>query len=175
MNARDRDGEGRARNARPRDGLGRPLPYDAQGVERQPEGVVRTPGETVAQAQLLLDAGMPFHAHEVFEDAWKSGPDAEAPLWRALAQLAVGLTHAARGNAVGGARLLRRGAEALALALAGRDGAGGADAPEAWSAHGMDVPGLVRWARELAARVEAGAVVGAAAEAPHLTGGPGPA
>ncbi|MDV9172856.1 DUF309 domain-containing protein, partial [Streptomyces sp. W16] len=26
---RDRDGAGRARNARPRDGLGRPLPYGA--------------------------------------------------------------------------------------------------------------------------------------------------
>ncbi|WP_327256217.1 DUF309 domain-containing protein [Streptomyces sp. NBC_01244] len=165
MNARDRDGEGRARNARPRDGLGRPLPYGARGVERQPEGVVRTPGETVAQAQLLLDAGMPFHAHEVFEDAWKSGPGAEAPLWRALAQLAVGLTHSARGNAVGGARLLRRGASALA----GPDGAGGGPA------YGMDLPGLARWARELAGRVEAGAAVDAAAEAPHLTGGPGPA
>ncbi|MFD6885753.1 DUF309 domain-containing protein [Streptomyces sp. NPDC059957] len=167
MNARDRDDEGRARNARPRDGLGRPLPYGAQGVERQPEGVVRTPAETVAQAQLLLDAGMPFHAHEVFEDAWKSGPDAEAPLWRALAQLAVGLTHAARGNTVGGARLLRRGASALA----GLDGAGGATVP----AYGMDAPGLVRWAGELATRVEAGAVVDAASEAPHLTGGPRPA
>lgn len=167
VNARDRDGEGRARSARPRDGLGRPLPYGAQGVERQPEGVVRSPGETVAQAQRLLDAGMPFHAHEVFEDAWKSGPAAEAPLWRALAQLAVGLTHAARGNAVGGARLLRRGADALALT--GRDAAGGG------LAYGMDVPGLVRWARGLAGRVEAGAAVDAAAEAPHLTGGPGPA
>ncbi|MCX4782656.1 DUF309 domain-containing protein [Streptomyces sp. NBC_01264] len=170
MNTRDRDDEGRARSARPRDGLGRPLPYGAQGVERQPEGVVRTPGETVAQAQLLLDAGMPFHAHEVFEDAWKSGPGAEAPLWRALAQLAVGLTHSARGNAVGGARLLRRGA----LALAGPVAAAGA-APEAGPPYGMDIPGLVRWAQELAARVEAGAAVDAAAEAPHLTGGPGPA
>ncbi|MFF1409116.1 DUF309 domain-containing protein [Streptomyces sp. NPDC058289] len=184
MNARDRDDEGRARNARPRDGLGRPLPYGAQGVERQPEGVVRSPGETVAQAQRLLDAGMPFHAHEVFEDAWKSGPGAEAPLWRALAQLAVGLTHSARGNAVGGARLLRRGADALALA--GLDGAGDVAAPEvelegardaaapgAGPAYGMNIPGLVRWARELAGRVEAGAAVDAAAEAPHLTGGPG--
>ncbi|MCJ0874269.1 DUF309 domain-containing protein [Streptomyces sp. AP-93] len=170
MNARDRDGEGRARSARPRDGLGRPLPYGAQGVERQPEGVVRSPGETVAQAQLLLDAGMPFHAHEVFEDAWKSGPDAEALLWRALAQLAVGLTHAARGNAVGGARLLRRGADALALA--GREAAGAGAAPG--RPYGMDLVGLVSWARELAGRVEAGAVVDAAAEAPHLTGGPGP-
>ncbi|MDT7800531.1 MAG: uncharacterized protein QOI78_3964, partial [Actinomycetota bacterium] len=95
MSRRDRDAEGRARNARPRDGLGRPLPYGADGVERQPEGVVRTPAQTLAEAQRLLDDGKPFHAHEVFEDAWKTsdGPDRE--LWRGLAQLAVGLTHAA--------------------------------------------------------------------------------
>ncbi|WP_327303188.1 DUF309 domain-containing protein [Streptomyces sp. NBC_01298] len=176
MNARDRDDEGRARNARPRDGLGRPLPYGAQGVERQPEGVVRSPGETVAQAQRLLDAGMPFHAHEVFEDAWKSGPGAEAPLWRALAQLAVGLTHSARGNAVGGARLLRRGADALALAgrETARDSAAAGAGTVPGTPYGMDLPGLAGWARELAGRVEAGAVVDAAAEAPHLTGDPGP-
>lgn len=107
---RDRDQEGRARNARPRDDLGRPLPYGTPGVERQPEGLVRTPLETVTEAQRLLGAGMPFHAHEVFEDAWKSGPEAERALWKGLAQLAVGLTHAARGNSTGGARLLLRGA-----------------------------------------------------------------
>ncbi|MET9960405.1 DUF309 domain-containing protein [Streptomyces sp. NPDC006326] len=157
MDGRDRDAEGRARSARPRDGLGRPLPYGEPGVERQPEGVVRTPAETVEEAQRLLDAGMPFHAHEVFEDAWKSGPPAAAPLWRGLAQLAVGLTHAARGNAVGGARLLRRGADALA----GQDAA-----PE--GAYGVDVSGLVRWARELAGRVERGEGIDAAAEAPRL-------
>ncbi|MFG2616297.1 DUF309 domain-containing protein [Streptomyces sp. NPDC048507] len=160
MNGRDRDDEGRARSARPRDGLGRPLPYGAQGVERQPEGVVRTPAATVAEAQRLLDAGMPFHAHEVFEDAWKSGSRADEALWRGLAQLAVGLTHAARGNAVGGARLLRRGAAALA-------GCG--------QAYGMDLAGLARWAGELARRVEAGAPVDAGAEAPRLTGPAGPA
>ncbi|MFB7783021.1 DUF309 domain-containing protein [Streptomyces vinaceus] len=163
MNGRDRDTEGRARSARPRDGLGRPLAYGEAGVERQPEGVVRTPAETVEQAQRLLDAGMPFHAHEVFEDAWKSGPAAEAALWRALAQLAVGLTHAARGNAVGGARLLRRGATALAGDGDAAGGTAGGGAP-----YGIDVPGLVRWARELAGRVEAGAAVDAAAEAPRL-------
>ncbi|MFC9294720.1 DUF309 domain-containing protein [Streptomyces sp. NPDC057011] len=160
VNARDRDVEGRARSARPRDGLGRPLPYGAPGVERQPEGVVRSGAETVREAQRLLDAGMPFHAHEVFEDAWKSGPQDEAPLWRGLAQLAVGLTHAARGNAVGGARLLRRGADGLA----GRGGA-----------YGIDVAGLVGWARALAHRVEAGEGIDAAGEAPGLTGPPGPA
>ena len=134
MNARDRDGEGRARSARPRDGLGRPLPYGAHGVERQPEGVLRSPGESVAEAQRLLDAGMPFHAHEVFEDAWKSGPEAEPALWRGLAQLAVGLTHAARGNVVGGARLLRRGAAPWPE----RAGAGGAAAGTG-PAYGMDL------------------------------------
>lgn len=157
MNTRDRDDEGRARSARPRDGLGRPLAYGADGVGRQPEGVVRPPAETVREAQRLLDAGMPFHAHEVFEDAWKSGPEAAAPLWRGLAQLAVGLTHAARGNAVGGARLLRRGA----AGLGGLDG----------EPYGVDVPGLVRWAGELAHRVDGGAAVDAAAETPGLRGG----
>ncbi|WP_228991898.1 DUF309 domain-containing protein [Streptomyces sp. DH8] len=152
---RDRDAEGRAHNARPRDGLGRPLPYGSPGVARQPEGVVRTPPETLAEAQRLLDAGMPFHAHEVFEDAWKSGPQDERELWRGLAQLAVGLTHSARGNTTGGARLLRRGAGALA--------------PFAGSApHGIAVAGLSDWARELADRVESGPVVDAAAEAPRL-------
>ena len=96
---RDRDAEGRARNARPRDALGRPLPYGAVGEERAPEGVVRAPAESLAEAQELLDAGRPFHAHEVLEDAWKSAPEAERQLWRGLAQLAVGLTHATRGNA----------------------------------------------------------------------------
>ncbi|MGW2476515.1 DUF309 domain-containing protein [Streptomyces sp. NPDC001665] len=154
---RDRDSEGRAHNARPRDGLGRPLPYGTPGVERQPEGVERTAGETVREAQRLLDEGMPFHAHEVFEDAWKAGPETERELWRGLAQLAVGLTHAARGNATGGARLLRRGAAAL-------------EAYGAGEAHGMGLGELTGWARELAVRVErtGAGPVDAAAEAPRL-------
>ncbi|MFI7008452.1 DUF309 domain-containing protein [Streptomyces sp. NPDC050145] len=153
---RDRDETGRARNARPRDGLGRPLPYGSTGVARQPEGVVRTPEETVAEAQSLLDAGRPFHAHEVFEDAWKSGPPEQEALWRALAQLAVGLTHAARGNAKGGARLLRRGAASL----------------KSWPGTPparLNPPALVEWAHALAARVEAGAPVNPAEESPRLT------
>lgn len=111
---RDRDPSGRARNARPRDELGRPLPRGAPDVARAPEGLVRSADETLAEAQRLLDAGRPFHAHEVLEDAWKAtdGPDRE--LWRGLAQLAVAMTHAARGNAVGATSLFRRSAETLA-------------------------------------------------------------
>lgn len=184
---RDRDNEGRAHNARPRDGLGRPLPYGTTGVERQPEGLVRTPEETVREAQRLLDAGMPFHAHEVFEDAWKSGPVAERELWRGLAQLAVGLTHAARGNVTGGARLLRRGAAALAefaepvgSGAAGDPGAavgssaslgpGAAGDSADASVHGIRVRALIGWAHELAVRVEGagGQPIDAAGEAPCL-------
>jgi hypothetical protein len=167
--ARDRDEEGRARNARPRDGLGRPLPYGADGVPRQPEGVVRTPEETVVEAQRLLDEGKPFHAHEVFEDAWKSGPEEERELWRGLAQLAVGLTHAARGNLNGGARLLRRGAGAAEAWASG---------PGRTRPHGIDVTALAAWARALAGDVEReGRPVDARDRAPRLRGarpGPGP-
>ncbi|MBN6041719.1 DUF309 domain-containing protein [Amycolatopsis sp. 195334CR] len=138
---RDRDPEGRARNARPRDGLGRPLPYGSPGVERQPEGIERTPAETLTEAQRLLDAGMPFHAHEVFEDAWKTGAEADEGLWRGMAQLAVGLTHAARGNAVGGASLLRRGAANV-------------EPYRPREPYGIDIPGLVQWAASLADELE---------------------
>jgi hypothetical protein len=136
---RDRDAEGRARSARPRDALGRPLPYGAAGEERAPEGVVRTPAETLAAAQQLLDAGRPFHAHEVLEDAWKTGPAEQRDLWRGLAQLAVGLTHAARGNRAGAQTLLERGARSLGTA------SGTA------VRLGVDDAGLTSWATGLAA------------------------
>ena len=71
---------------------------------------MRTPAEALTEAQQLLDAGRPFHAHEVLEDAWKQAPEHERQLWRGLAQLAVGQTHLLRGNAGGAATLLDRGA-----------------------------------------------------------------
>ncbi|CAM5282271.1 hypothetical protein SALBM217S_05282 [Streptomyces griseoloalbus] len=161
--ARDRDSEGRARNARPRDGLGGSCRTARRACPGSRRGVVRLPEESVAEAQRLLDEGKPFHAHEVFEDAWKSGPEAERELWRGLAQMAVGLTHAARGNVTGGARLLRRGAVA-----AEEWAAGGELRP-----HGIDLPGVIAWARELAAEVERGegGPPDAGARAPRLRGG----
>ena len=116
---RDRDGAGRARNARPRDGLGRPLPRTASAdVPRIPDDLVISPADAAELGGRLLAEGQPFHAHEVFEAAWKSVPGAERELWRGLAQIAVGLTHARRGNARGAVTLLRRGA-AVAASFAG--------------------------------------------------------
>lgn len=113
MPERERDAAGRARNARPRDRHGRPLPRGAAGVERVPEDVALDPDDAVNEAQRLLDAGLPFPAHDVLEGVWKAAPAAERDLWRALAQLAVGLTHAQRGNARGAVALLNRSSDGL--------------------------------------------------------------
>jgi hypothetical protein len=140
---RDRDSSGRARSARPRDGLGRPLPHTSAGVERVPDDLVLPPQESLTEAQRLLDAERPFHAHEVLEGTWKAAPPAERDLWQGLAQLAVGLTHQRRGNRRGAVTLLRRGAARIT--------------PYAVeSPHGIDVAGLVAYAQRIAAEVEAG-------------------
>jgi hypothetical protein len=109
---RDRDEHGRAQQARPRDALGRPLPYGATGVEPISEEP-RSPADTLAYARELLDEGRPFAAHEALEVRWKSCPAEERELWQGLAQLCVGLTHQARGNAVGASRLVERAAARL--------------------------------------------------------------
>ena len=137
MTDRDRDPAGRARNSRPRDGLGRPLPHGAPGEERIPDDLVLPPRESLAETQRLLDEGRPFHAHEVLEGTWKAAPARERDLWQGLAQVAVGLTHRARGNEVGAARLLRRGAGRLAPYAP--------DPP-----YGIDVAGVIETATLLA-------------------------
>jgi hypothetical protein len=135
---RDRDPAGRARNARPRDALGRPLPRGATGVEPVPEQAL-PPDDALDEAQRLLDDGRPFAAHEVLEARWKAAPEAERELWQGLAQLAVGLTHAQRGNELGARELTRRGAERIA-AFAGHP------------PYRIDVPGLLEWASGLDGR-----------------------
>jgi uncharacterized protein len=154
---RDRDPAGRARNARPRDASGRPLPAGQAGVERVDEDVVLPPGEALAEAQRLLDGGFPFHAHEVLEGAWKSGPDDERPFWQGLAQLAVGLTHEQRGNRRGAVSLLRRGADNVA------------DGGAAGDRHGVDAAGLSAWGRSRADALEADGELGAGGP-PRLLG-----
>lgn len=134
------------RNVRSRDALGRPLPHGAAGVPALPTGVSRTPAATLHEAQRLLDAGWPFQAHEVLEDAWKAAPPAERDLWRGLAQLAVGVTHAARGNPRGAEALVRRGAALVAPAELG-------------DRYDVDVAGLLAWADRAVADIRAGTEV----------------
>ena len=139
---RDRDPSGRPRNARPRDGLGRPLAHGLPGIPTTPDDLVLPPVEALTEAQRLLEAGRPFHAHEILEGAWKAAPEPERELWRGLAQLAVGLTHARRGNLTGAARLLDRAARRLDAY---------ADDPP----YGVAVPAVAAWARALVRRLDA--------------------
>jgi uncharacterized protein len=138
---RDRDTAGRPRNARPRDALGRPLPKSAAGQPRVPDDLVLAPQAALESADDLLASGRPFHAHEVLEASWKSAPDTERDFWQGLAQLAVGLTHAQRGNARGAVALLRRGALRIEPY-----------APD--SLYGVNVASVVAEARGLADRIE---------------------
>jgi uncharacterized protein len=142
---RDRDQTGRARNARPRDALGRPLPRMAAGEPTMPDDLRLPPGEALDLAEELLRSDHPFHAHEVLEASWKSAPSTERDLWQGLAQVAVGLTHAQRGNARGAASLLRRGAQRL------RDYS---DSSASTAAHGADLAHVIESAEDLANRIE---------------------
>jgi uncharacterized protein len=167
---RDRDPAGRPRNARPRDALGRPLdPADGPGsgvagTDRIPDDLVITGAEAATLADRLLRDGRPFHAHEVLEAAWKSGPADERDLWQGLAQIAVGLTHARRGNARGAVALLGRGAERVRGYQAGASSPdeasspGGAGSQRAGrrlaSPFGMNVDAFLAAADDLAARIE---------------------
>jgi predicted metal-dependent hydrolase len=98
---------------------------------------------------------MPFHAHEVLEAVWKAAPDAERDLWQGLAQLAVGLTHALRGNSAGAATLLRRGADRVS---------GYAEEPP----YGIDVTALLDWSRSLAGRLDGSSKAVSPLTAPRL-------
>lgn len=142
--ARDRDTAGRARQARPRDALGRPLPYGSAGVDPVSEEPLPAE-ETVAVARELVQAGRTFSAHEVLEARWKAGPAEERDLWQGLAQICVGVTHAARGNAVGAQRLVERGAGRL-------DTYAASEGPT----YGVDLQAVLTWARS---RLAAGSAV----------------
>jgi predicted metal-dependent hydrolase len=96
--------------------------------------------ETVDLARKLVQEGRPFAAHEVLEARWKAGPDEERDLWQGLAQVCVGLTHAARGNSTGAARLLERGAGRVEEYDAGHG-----------PAYGLDLTAVIACARRHAA------------------------
>jgi hypothetical protein len=112
-----------------------------------PENMAFTPAEAVRLAQRLIDDGRPFHAHEVLEATWKSSPADERALWKGLAQIAVGLTHARRGNSKGAVTLLRRGAAAVAGYAAGQDAAAGAARSQA---AGLDLEAILSTTNALA-------------------------
>jgi predicted metal-dependent hydrolase len=120
-----------------------------------PDDLALAPAETLAYAQDLLDRGLAFNAHEVLEAAWKNGPADEQALWQGLTQLAVGITHAQRGNLNGATTLLRRAAANLAHQ----------DRP---APHAIDVAGLVDYVNTLVDDLAAGVDITASRLRPRL-------
>ena len=162
--SRDRDPAGRPRNARPRDALGRPLDRagaPGAGETRIPDDLTLAGPDAARLADELLRAGRPFHAHEVLEAAWKSGPAHERDLWQGLAQAAVGLTHAHRGNARGAVALLSRGTQrvrayqAHAVSPPDSPGSAGRDLP-----YGIDLTAFLATCDDLAERIERDGLAG---------------
>lgn len=153
---RERDESGRPRSTRPRDALGRPLRPGSDGVPRIPDDLDLPPSASLAYAQDLLNHGLAFNAHEVLEAAWKNGPADERPLWQGLAQLAVGITHAQRGNLDGATTLLRRGSARLGMV----------NHPAPYS---VNVECLIGWAAALADELAAHAEISPPRLHPVLT------
>jgi hypothetical protein len=122
-----------------RDALGRPLPPGSAGFPPYDDDPPLAAGDALTYAEELLRAGRPFTAHEVLEGVWKRTGGPERQLWRGLAQLAVALTHRARGNPTGAAALFERAARNLDAYAA--LGARPAEVPLA------DVARLAAWAR----------------------------
>ena len=145
--SRERNASGRPENARPRDATGKPLergsgPSWRERLRAADEARALPPAEAIAEAERLVLTGQPFYAHEVLEGPWHLAEPPERAFWQGLAQVAVGLTHVQRGNAVGARSLLRSGAEKLGAYEDDHEG--------------VAVSRVVRAALALADRVEAG-------------------
>ncbi len=177
---RDRDPDGRPRNARPRDALGRPLAGDGAGAgveaavgagagaqpragagagsgeDRIPDDLLLAGPDAARLADELLRAGRPFHAHEVLEASWKTGPASERDLWQGLAQVAVGLTHAHRGNARGAVALLSRGVQRVRAYQA----ASSAASPIGDRPYGIDLAAFLAASDDLAVRIDRDGLAG---------------
>ena len=103
--------ESRNKPERPRDRLGRPLPWDAEGQLELEDFDSLSLEENHELGRTHARAGEWFPAHEAWETAWKQARDTdEAELFKGLSQMGAGYVHLLRGNAHGAATLLRRAA-----------------------------------------------------------------
>jgi uncharacterized protein len=103
--------ETRNKPERPRDLLGRPLPWGAEGMLALEDFDSLSLDENHELGRAHARAGEWFAAHEAWETAWKQSRDTdEAELFKGLSQMGAGYVHLFRGNAHGAATLLRRAA-----------------------------------------------------------------
>jgi uncharacterized protein len=106
--------ETRNKPERPRDRLGRPLPWQAEGELALEDFDSLSLDENHELGRAHAHAGRWFPAHEAWETAWKQARDTdEAELFKGLSQMGAGYVHLFRGNAHGASALLRRAARRI--------------------------------------------------------------
>jgi uncharacterized protein len=107
--------ESRNKPERPRDRLGRPLPWGAESDIHLEDFDALSVDQNHELGRGHARAGRWFAAHEAWETAWKQARDTdEAELFKGLSQMGAGYVHLFRGNAHGATTLLRRGAMRIA-------------------------------------------------------------
>ena len=116
--------ETRQKPERPRDELGRPLPWGAETRLHLPDFDAMTIEENDRPPGGILRRRRNFFgAHEAWETAWKQAKGTgDEELFKGLSQMGAGYVHLLRGNAHGAMTLLRRAAARIA-AVPGRDAA----------------------------------------------------
>jgi uncharacterized protein len=101
----------RQKPERPRDELGRPLPWTEPSRLHLPDFDAMSLDENDREARRFLRERNFFGAHEAWETAWKKAKGTgEEELFKGLSQMGAGYVHLLRGNAHGAMTLLRRGA-----------------------------------------------------------------
>ena len=101
-------------NQRPRDLLGRPLPWDARTQLELEDFDAFDPDRNHALGIEHFNGGRFFSAHEAWETAWKQLRDTDdAEFFKGLAQMGAGYVHLLRGNPHGVVVLLERATSRL--------------------------------------------------------------
>jgi uncharacterized protein len=132
----------RQKTERPRDELGRPLPWDQENRLELEDFDSLSQEENHRLGIRHFNEGRFFQAHEAWETAWKQGrgtPDEE--FFKGLSQLGAGYVHYRRDNPHGAKTLIRRGTGRL-----------GPFGPEHL---GVGIERLVREAEDQASAIEA--------------------
>jgi hypothetical protein len=105
----------RQKPERPRDELGRPLPWDAENRLHLPDFDAMTIEENHRLGLGFVREAQWFGAHEAWETAWKQARGTgDEEFFKGLSQMGAGYVHLRRGNAHGTVTLLRRGAGRIA-------------------------------------------------------------
>ncbi len=115
--------EVRQKPERPRDELGRPLPWGEATRLSLPDFDAMSLAENDRAGRRFLADHNFFGAHEAWETAWKQAKGTgEEELFKGLSQMGAGYVHLLRGNAHGAITLLRRGASRIATYPVGTRG-----------------------------------------------------